>query len=343
MIKTWEELEEKYRNEERHLMTTEREREFVNDCFECYENEGFNKVFWSPYHGNEKYKGKTFKVLGRTTEKECELEWQPVWRIQFSDGKIINAFPEEIIASEMKQFNKCPKEYLNKKENDNMVKTWEELEKKYEEERETMSTEREREYVNDLANCYENEGLNKVFWSPFNNEGETQYYGKPFKVLGRCPENRNNLRILPLWDIEFEDGNQLTVEHYEIFTKSMADMDCPKNFLIPLQEEIDCLYEQLMEKLQKEMQDYKEKLQDMTVDEVINEAYKFTMLKEFVKCFEVFSKDYLTNEQFKNLLNVKDNLLEILYNDWINYDSEEQSIYKEFIFGYWNWEELEAN
>lgn len=240
IIKTWEELEEKYRNEERHLMTTEREREFVNDCFECYENEGFNKVFWSPYHGNEKYKGKTFKVLGRTTEKECDLEWQPVWRIQFSDGKTMNAFPEEIIASEMKQFNNCPKEYLNKKENDNMVETWEELKEK--------------------------EELEK-----------------------------------------------------------------------------NSLYAQLMLKIHTELFAYKEILYRMTVDEVINEAYKFTMLKEFVKCFEVFSKDYLTNEQFKNLLNVKDNLLEILYNDWINYDSEEQSIYKEFIFGYWNWEELEAN
>ena len=117
------------------------------------------------------------------------------------------------------------------------VKTWDDLDKKYDgEEREKMTLEREREFVNDLSNCYENDGFNKVFWSPYDNEGETQYYGKPFKVLGRTSEIRNHLKILPLWDIEFEDGKQLTVEPCEIFTISMEDEDCPKEYLIKVKD-----------------------------------------------------------------------------------------------------------
>lgn len=229
-----------------------------------------------------------------------------------------------------------------------MVKNWDDLKEKYPEDRACMTIGREREFVQDISNCYENEGLNAVFWSDSDNIGETEYYGKPFKVLGRTTEDRNNLRLLPLWDIEFEDGKQLTVEPHEIFTDTMRAHGCPKKYLINTKEEknkedLNCLYARLIMKLQCELFSYKEKLYRATVDEVMDEAYKLTMLKEFVKCFEVFSKDYLTNEQFKNLLNVKDNLLEILYNDWINYDSEEQSIYNEFIFGYWNWEELKAN
>ena len=92
-----------------------------------------------------------------------------------------------------------------------MIKTWDEFEKKYDkyDYRENMSKEREREYVNDLFSVYENEGFNKVFWSPYDNEGEEKYYGKTFKVLGRCPETRNNLSLLPLWDIEFAESLDL--------------------------------------------------------------------------------------------------------------------------------------
>lgn len=43
---TWEEMNIKY-PEDRHEMTEEREREFVNDCFELYEKEGFSRKYWS--------------------------------------------------------------------------------------------------------------------------------------------------------------------------------------------------------------------------------------------------------------------------------------------------------
>ena len=336
-ITEWDEFDLKYKNKLRDFMSEEEEREFINDYCNCCETEGFNKVYWSPYTEWEKYYGKPFKVIKRVTEKECDLEVLPMWKIQFEDDRIISAYPEEIVTHEMKR-NECPKKYLDKKEKNKMIKTWDELEEKYEEEeRETMTAEREREFVNGLSICYENEGFNKVFWSPYANEGEMQYYGKPFKVLGRTSEIRNNLKILPLWDIEFEDGKQLTVEPFEIFTKAMKDEGCPKNFLIDeKQEELNCLYARLMMKLQCELFSYKEKLYRMTVDDVMDEAYKLTMLKEFVKVFEWYAKEELNVNQFNFYLRM-DNVLQFLYDAWLAHESEEQEIYKRFLFEDWDW------
>lgn len=264
-------------------------------------------------------------------------QWEDLWKIKLEDGTTFSAYPEEIVTSKMKM-NECSKKYLSKKENNKMVKTWDELDEKYEgEERETMTAEREREFVSDLSNCYENEGFNKVFWSPYDNEEEFQYYGKPFKVLGRTSEIRNNLKILPLWDIEFEDGKQLTVEPFEIFTKAMKDEGCPKKFLIDEnQENLNCLYARLMMKLQCELFSYKETLYRMTVDEVMGEAYKLTMLKEFIKVFEWYAKEELNANQFNFYLRM-DNALQFLFESWLAHDSEEQEIYKRFLFEGWDW------
>ena len=226
-----------------------------------------------------------------------------------------------------------------------MIKTWEEFKKKYEgESRDKMIITREREFVEDLFNCYEAEGFNKVFWSPFDNFGEEEYYGKTFKVLGRCPETRNNLSLLPLWDIEFEDGKQLTVEPCEIFTKAMEENGCPKEYLTKsiLTNEIEekmlykkemqnleknSLYAQLMLKIHEELFAYKEKLYRMTVDEVMEESYKLTMFKEFVCVLEIFATEYFQLEQLKRVIKTS-NLLETLYERWIHYESEEQEDWK---------------
>lgn len=338
-ITQWNEFNLKYKSKLRDFMSEEEEREFINDYTNCCEEEGFNKVYWSPYTEWEKYYGKPFKVIKRATEKENDLEVLPMWIIQFEDGKRIQAYPEEIVTSEMKR-NECPKKYLDKKENSKMIKTWDDFKEKYDkyDYRENMSKEREREYVNDLFSVYENEGFNKVFWSPYNNEGEEKYYGKTFKVLGRCPETRNNLSLLPLWDIEFEDGKQLTVEPCEIFTKAMKDEGCPEVFLIDEeQEDLNCLYARLMMKLQCELFSYKETLYRMTVDEVMDEAYKLTMLKEFVKIFELYSKERLNAKQFNFFLRM-DNALEYLYDVWLGYDSDERVVFADFLFKGWNWE-----
>ena len=107
---TWKEMNVKY-PERRYEMTKDREREFVNDCFELYEKEGFSKKFWSMGLDYEQYIGKSFEVIGRTTEKDADLECLPMWKIRFDDGFEMDAYPDEIIPSEMRD-NGCPKEYL---------------------------------------------------------------------------------------------------------------------------------------------------------------------------------------------------------------------------------------
>lgn len=105
---TWKELREKYPEiesdgESREYMTTEREKAFVNDCFLCYETEGFAKEFWSPYSKNEERKGQHFEVTSRCTTEDCDLDSLPMWHIRFADGTTMCAYPEEIILSEMKK------------------------------------------------------------------------------------------------------------------------------------------------------------------------------------------------------------------------------------------------
>ena len=41
---TWDEIKIKY-SKDRNQMSEDREREFINDCFDCYEQEGFAKRF----------------------------------------------------------------------------------------------------------------------------------------------------------------------------------------------------------------------------------------------------------------------------------------------------------
>lgn len=107
------------------------------------------------------------------------------------------------------------------------------------------------------------------------------------------------------------------------------------------EEDKECLNAQLKEKIQKEYDIYIEKLRHMTTDEIIENSYKTAMLKEFVTCFENnFNLDnHLTDCQIKLLLNFS-NILETLYTHWLTYDSDEFEIYEEFVFGYWNWNDM---
>lgn len=105
----WDEMSIKY-PEARDEMTIEKEREFVNDCFEIMEREGFSDRFWSPYGDYKERFGQPFKVVERCTEKTCDIDVLPMWNIKFKDGTVIGAYPEEIIPSEMKS-HACP--YFN--------------------------------------------------------------------------------------------------------------------------------------------------------------------------------------------------------------------------------------
>ena len=59
---TWADMQNKY-PEYRDEMTREREREFVKDCFDCYEQEGFAGKFWSNGGDFAEYHGKGMKSL----------------------------------------------------------------------------------------------------------------------------------------------------------------------------------------------------------------------------------------------------------------------------------------
>lgn len=100
-LKIWEDMKRKYPME-REKMTKEQEKEWLNDCYSLYEQEGFARCFWSQGGDYKEYHGKTFEVIRRTEEKDgFDMECLPAWRIQFKDGTVIDAYPDEIIQSEM--------------------------------------------------------------------------------------------------------------------------------------------------------------------------------------------------------------------------------------------------
>lgn len=104
-VKSWKDMKIKY-PEYREDMSYERQREFVNDCFLCYEKEGFANKFWSPFGDYKEREGQSFEVIGRCTEKESHIDSLQMWNIKFEDGTVIGAYPEEIIVREMRD-NGC--------------------------------------------------------------------------------------------------------------------------------------------------------------------------------------------------------------------------------------------
>ena len=102
---TWDIIQNNF-PEDREEMSEERQKEFVEFAFKAYEEEGFAKVYWTPYEFSEDKIGKSFEVLGRLSEATTELNELPMWNIMFKDGTIIQAYPEEVIPS-MMQLNGC--------------------------------------------------------------------------------------------------------------------------------------------------------------------------------------------------------------------------------------------
>lgn len=84
----------------RNDLSYEEEKAFVADCFDTYEHIGFASTFDTPYGDQKKYVGMKFSVLGRLDERQADLESLPMWKIQFEDGEIVDAFPEEICLAE---------------------------------------------------------------------------------------------------------------------------------------------------------------------------------------------------------------------------------------------------
>ena len=99
---TWEEMKVKY-PEDRDKMSDDKHKEFVRDCYICYEAEGFATKYWTLYSDYESYIGSYFTVVRQATEDDgIFIECLPMWLIKFEDGKEVFAYPEEIVLSEMK-------------------------------------------------------------------------------------------------------------------------------------------------------------------------------------------------------------------------------------------------
>ena len=90
----------------RDNMSEEREKEWVEFCYEAYESDGFAETFGTPYNGERKYLGMKFEVLGRVpfidddSENGADLECLPMWKIKLENGDMMAAYPEEICLTE---------------------------------------------------------------------------------------------------------------------------------------------------------------------------------------------------------------------------------------------------
>lgn len=102
---TWDEINQKF-PEDQYSMDLERNRDFIQACFEAYETEGFSDRFWTPFDfvsdEIKNHVGQHFRVIGRCQEGEqYDLNSLPAWYIEFEDGFRADAYPEEICPHDM--------------------------------------------------------------------------------------------------------------------------------------------------------------------------------------------------------------------------------------------------
>lgn len=91
------------------------------------------------------------------------------------------------------------------------------------------------------------------------------------------------------------------------------------------------LLEQLSEKIGKEHDNYIKSLYRMDADDIIKYSHKTVMLNEFVCVFDNEIDDTLEDFELQALINVE-NLLELLYKEWMRSGNDQYDIYKEFVF-----------
>jgi hypothetical protein len=68
-----------------------------------------------------------------------------------------------------------------------------------------LSDEEFQEFKNDCYEMYEETGFIDKFDSPYDDEGE--HNGMPFKVVRRATQEEVDIEAMPLWLIEFENGD----------------------------------------------------------------------------------------------------------------------------------------
>src|SRR5699024_2218724 len=97
--------------------------------------------------------------------------------------------------------------------------------------REEMTKEQEIEHLNKWFDIYEKEGFSKVFITPYDLHGGETRNGESFKVLGRVKpmtehdngEDTTDLENLPMWTIQFEDGETMGAYPEEIIPSEIRD------------------------------------------------------------------------------------------------------------------------
>lgn len=83
------------------VISEENERECVEKLFTDCEEEGFSRTFFTPYSDHSDRIGQPFSIARRLEEEDADLECLPMWKIRFEDGTEIDAYPEEIIPSQI--------------------------------------------------------------------------------------------------------------------------------------------------------------------------------------------------------------------------------------------------
>ena len=233
-IHSWDDLHKKY-PVSREEMSEETEREFISDCYDLYEKEGFAKRFWTPYEQYKEYIGEKFSVKkriqpGTETDLGVDLECLPMWIIAFNDGKEILAHPEEVILSEMISNGYSEKSITADAKAPECDHPQRKLQENYTVPRNQMTEEQEKAFVIDSFILYEAEGFSEKFWS--SDKKLMRYNGMPFEVVGRTPlmDGRNkgvDLRSLPMWDIVLENGIGISAYPSEIIPSVMKENGCP--------------------------------------------------------------------------------------------------------------------
>lgn len=102
-----------------------------------------------------------------------------------------------------------------------------------------------------------------------------------------------------------------------------------------MEDNAKVLYAELQEKVGREYNEYIKSLHDMTADEIIEKSYETVMLQEFKTVIEKRAENRFGIDQLHRLLQI-DNVLDTLYQDWLQFDSDEMDVYEEFVLGYWD-------
>ena len=121
---TEKEFDKKWKDADPDKLSNEELRQFKQDRFEMYEQDGFLDTFDSPYDEQGEHNGMKFKVVRRATSEECDLEAMPLWLVEFENGDTAYCYPEEICKAE----KRTRKDSRKTKDDTEPAKGWKTLE-----------------------------------------------------------------------------------------------------------------------------------------------------------------------------------------------------------------------